>query len=427
MTILLWQKPLTQVVRQIVQRDNGAWFDPSDMSTLYQDAAGTTTVTAVEQPVGKILDKSGNGYHATQSITASRPTLSARYNQLTDTDTFSGWTTRNTSIVSGLLTATSTNIDVSLRYPTTQLINTKYSTSIEAKQGTTKWLRLRNLAVNNNVNGEAWFDLSSGVLGTVLGSVSASIVDVGGGYFRCSITGSTISTINANYVDYAPSDADNTRSVTVGKTLYVRNPIHNIGDLFLPYQRVNTATDYDTDTRYFPKYLRFDGVDDYLSLPYMGLYAGGACSVISAIGTTIPSDSAYLLTEGSSSSNNPNYLFGRNTSSKITLSARNNASVVFESVTSNKALVNFKNVTSFTDTGSIGNIYFNSTQDVSTAYTRADPTSLNLTTIGVLNRVSPFGYYSGNLYSLIITKSALTDAQRVRCERYAASKAGVIL
>lgn len=58
MTILLWQKPLTQVVRQIVQRDNGAWFDPSDMSTLYQDAAGTTPVTAVEQPVGLMLDKS---------------------------------------------------------------------------------------------------------------------------------------------------------------------------------------------------------------------------------------------------------------------------------------------------------------------------------------------------------------------------------
>ena len=85
MTILLWQKPLTQVVRQIVQRYNGAWFDPSDMSTMYQDAAGTTPVTAVEQPVGLILDKSGNGYHATQSVTASRPVLSARYNLLSST------------------------------------------------------------------------------------------------------------------------------------------------------------------------------------------------------------------------------------------------------------------------------------------------------------------------------------------------------
>ena len=87
MTILLWQKPLTQVVRQIVQRDNGCWLDPSDMSTMFQDAAGTIPVTAVEQPVGKMLDKSGNNWHATQSITASRPTLSARKNLLLATET----------------------------------------------------------------------------------------------------------------------------------------------------------------------------------------------------------------------------------------------------------------------------------------------------------------------------------------------------
>ena len=37
---------------------NGAWYDPSDFSTMFQDAAGTTPVTAVEQPVGLMLDKS---------------------------------------------------------------------------------------------------------------------------------------------------------------------------------------------------------------------------------------------------------------------------------------------------------------------------------------------------------------------------------
>lgn len=35
----------------------GVWYDPSDLSTLFQDAAGTTPVTAVEQPVGLVLDK----------------------------------------------------------------------------------------------------------------------------------------------------------------------------------------------------------------------------------------------------------------------------------------------------------------------------------------------------------------------------------
>ena len=51
----------------------GAWYDPSDLSTLFQDAAGTTPVTASGQPVGLMLDKSGNGNHATQAIYAKRP------------------------------------------------------------------------------------------------------------------------------------------------------------------------------------------------------------------------------------------------------------------------------------------------------------------------------------------------------------------
>jgi hypothetical protein len=38
--------------------EQGAWYDPSDLTTLFQDSAGTTPVTAVEQFVGMMLDKS---------------------------------------------------------------------------------------------------------------------------------------------------------------------------------------------------------------------------------------------------------------------------------------------------------------------------------------------------------------------------------
>jgi hypothetical protein len=55
--------------------EQGAWYDPSDFSTMFQDSAGTTPVTAVGQPVGKIDDKSGNGNHASQATAASRPVL----------------------------------------------------------------------------------------------------------------------------------------------------------------------------------------------------------------------------------------------------------------------------------------------------------------------------------------------------------------
>ena len=36
----------------------GAWYDPSDLSTMFQDTAGTTPVTATGQTVGLLLDKS---------------------------------------------------------------------------------------------------------------------------------------------------------------------------------------------------------------------------------------------------------------------------------------------------------------------------------------------------------------------------------
>ena len=52
----------------------GTWFDPSDRGSLFQDAAGTIPVLADGQPVGRMLDKSGQGHHATQPVAAARPT-----------------------------------------------------------------------------------------------------------------------------------------------------------------------------------------------------------------------------------------------------------------------------------------------------------------------------------------------------------------
>lgn len=55
--------------------EQGAWYDPSDLSTLFQDSAGTVPVTAVGQPVGHMLDKSGRGNHVTQATGSLKPIL----------------------------------------------------------------------------------------------------------------------------------------------------------------------------------------------------------------------------------------------------------------------------------------------------------------------------------------------------------------
>jgi hypothetical protein len=54
--------------------EQGAWYDPSDLASMFQDAAGTIAA-AVDQPVGRILDKSGRGNHATQATAAARAIL----------------------------------------------------------------------------------------------------------------------------------------------------------------------------------------------------------------------------------------------------------------------------------------------------------------------------------------------------------------
>jgi hypothetical protein len=52
----------------------GAVYDPSDSTTLFQDTGGTTPA-GVGDPVGKMLDLSGNGYHLIQATSTARPIL----------------------------------------------------------------------------------------------------------------------------------------------------------------------------------------------------------------------------------------------------------------------------------------------------------------------------------------------------------------
>ena len=45
-------------IQLFANSEQGAWYDPSDLTTLYQTSTGTTPVTADGQPVGLVLDKS---------------------------------------------------------------------------------------------------------------------------------------------------------------------------------------------------------------------------------------------------------------------------------------------------------------------------------------------------------------------------------
>lgn len=65
-----WGNPIPAL---FAASEPGVWYDPSDITTLFQDSAGTTPVTAAGQPVGRMLDKSGRNNHALQATAGSRP------------------------------------------------------------------------------------------------------------------------------------------------------------------------------------------------------------------------------------------------------------------------------------------------------------------------------------------------------------------
>jgi hypothetical protein len=62
--------------------EQGAYYTPGDISTLFQDAAGTTPVTADGDPVGLMIDQSPNSNNAPQSVSAAKSTYRASPDRL---------------------------------------------------------------------------------------------------------------------------------------------------------------------------------------------------------------------------------------------------------------------------------------------------------------------------------------------------------
>ena len=64
------------LIRKIfANNEQGFAYDPNDLSTMFQDAAGTVDVLLTGQPVAYIKDLSGNNNHAVQTNSSMRPLL----------------------------------------------------------------------------------------------------------------------------------------------------------------------------------------------------------------------------------------------------------------------------------------------------------------------------------------------------------------
>ena len=274
--------------------EQGAWYDPSDYSTLFQDSAGTTPVTAVEQFVGLMLDKSGRGNHATQTTSAKRPKLAARYNLLTYSEQFDNgdWLKFGVTISPNAGTAPDGTTTADLIYPSSTgtdralyrggFASISKTHSVAAKAAGKNWFCIYQ---EDTTGGAAWFDLANGTVGTVAaGFANATITPLGNGWYRCSVT--STSSFN-QYTAFAPVDADNSNTLTVNSTdgaliwgADLRPASQATGLIGPTYQRVVDAATYDTVG--FLPYLQFDGLSwsmstnsiDFTATDKMTVWAG---------------------------------------------------------------------------------------------------------------------------------------------------------
>lgn len=86
---------------------------------------------------------------------------------------------------------------------------TAYTCTFYAKAGGRNWVTLWVTNIGTSAN--TYFDLQNGVLGSIGTGVTATITSVGNGWYRCSVTGTSISTSTIAYIGTAT--ANNTNNV----------------------------------------------------------------------------------------------------------------------------------------------------------------------------------------------------------------------
>ncbi len=274
--------------------EQGVWYDADDLSTMFQDAAGTLPVYApgqgqIDPPVGRILDKSGRGNHAYKTTTTSRPTLSARYNGFLASEKFddpywpwqASFTSQKTTEItdpSGGFDAwkiTSTKANAALSRAGLAGFRNPVFTMV-AKAGT--WMpsiMIRNATTAvNMVNAP----LTSGDFTNSYGKYSAR--DLGGGWKEMKIEITSGVAVTDVLIAYLGS----TSAIPVGQYMYLlRADFRESGDGvgLPPYQCVIDAKTYDTVG--FPLYLRFDGVDDWIQTANVDFSGVTAVLVMTAV------------------------------------------------------------------------------------------------------------------------------------------------
>ena len=265
-------------------------YDNQDLTTMFQDVAGTVPAISPGQRVRLQLDKSGKGNHRRQpSGDASAPILGrhpagGRRNLLTWTEDLTNvvWAkTGNATITpdqalapNGTTTADLYNNGLStaatvLSAPSNTVISgTNYTFSIYAKRASgSGWLTIIFRDTDGSNQSLTWFNLNTGAVGATpapAGRVTRELqyIEAVGDYYRIVVSGRTSGTNLTPLLFLSTTDSSATRETNAQAHLWGAQL--ELGATATPYQRVTIADDCTEAGVADRWYLRADGVDDWL-------------------------------------------------------------------------------------------------------------------------------------------------------------------
>ena len=299
---------------------------------ILQAGSGTLTVSSLS-----IRELTGN--HAYQTTSVNRPVLSARYNLLTKTEQFddADWVKVNANAVQNSTaspTGTTTGDTVRLNAGASLTVGalglftnpdnyvsqssaaalsaTAHTYSVYVKGGaglSHAQLRVSTYVSLNPPTASVLVRLSDGAII----SGSATVTDAGNGWWRVSLPFTAVAAVHHCGIWLWNSSSISSAAGTEGIYIWGADlRVANDGVNLPPYQRVNTATDYDTVG--FPPYLSFNGSNQWLQTNSIDFTATDKMTVFAGARKLVAQDAVLIEQSSDFSANAGSFIVSSGTS-----------------------------------------------------------------------------------------------------------------
>ena len=189
------------------------------------------------------FSRDGSGASPATRVNSAGLIEKGRTNLLLQSNSFgTTWTNNNSTETSGQSGYDGTNdawllnsVGSGSAYATQSVSSSGVKTlSVYAKAGTADWVIVQ---MAGGTASYTWFDLTNGLIGTEVNVIESKIESVGGGWYRCSITGANSNTSVNIYV----ATANNSTSTSSGDNIYIQDAQLEKGLVATSYIETTTA------------------------------------------------------------------------------------------------------------------------------------------------------------------------------------------